>query len=468
MNSKAEIFFSYAWGDKQEAGDSREKIVNALYQSLSNDSFQVIRDKYNLEYKGFISDFMKRIGKGKCIIIAISQKYVKSPYCMFELYEIARNSNFDKTQFRDKVIPVMVEFVDFTSPAVIEDHLLYWENEYKKWEELIKKRAGQVSVEQMQRYDKIKMIYQNFGKLTEWIIDMNTLTPQLLSVDNFAEIKKAIIEKGGISQPPEIKIATQVLKMPAIWILIVITLAGMVFITSKLSSKWNNLPTQSVNAYTLVSSAGEQLLIVQDTNTKRFGYARAKDTSLFISCKYDKANPFKDRIALVKIEGKYQFIRPDSSAFQESYDYAEEFLQRKAKVVMGKDTFYINNKGEKVPESLVNITKGQIKDPSAKPLQIVDPNTDGNKQVDNIVTQPVITCRAICYTNGIIGVEVSFFDSKNNKYSKVSDGNDLAFDVPCPLVDAYVKVTFRANGQIEARNVKLKGFEIPEMFKTNL
>ncbi len=192
MKSTPEIFFSYAWGDDNEKGESREKLVNELYQSLIEDGCQVIRDKADLGYKGFISDFMGKIGQGKCVVVAISRKYFKSPYCMFELYEIARNSNFDKHQFREKVLPVMVEFIDFTNPVIIDEHFSFWENEYNKWDALVKKRSGQLSVEQMQRFDKIKMIHQNFGKLTDWIIDMNTLSPKILSQDNFAEIKKAI------------------------------------------------------------------------------------------------------------------------------------------------------------------------------------------------------------------------------------------------------------------------------------
>ena len=201
MNSK-KIFFSYAWGDDQESGESREKIVDDLYASLAQDGFDVVRDKNDLGYRGFISDFMKKIGEGDTIVVAISQKYVKSPYCMFELYEIARNSNFDKYKFQEKVLPIMVEFIDFSRPKVLDEHFSYWEETYNEWDGLVKKRTGQLSNEQLQRYDKIKMIHQNFGKLSDWLVDMNTLSPRLLSADNFAEIKKAIIGKDGNTQGP--------------------------------------------------------------------------------------------------------------------------------------------------------------------------------------------------------------------------------------------------------------------------
>lgn len=194
MKSKPKIFFSYAWGDdKEPPGESREKLVSELYNSLLAENYNPVRDKNNVKYKDFFSDFIAELGKGKCIVVAISDKYLKSTYCMFELYEIARHSNFDKYHFREKIFPIMVEFIDFNNPAIIEHYLRFWESQYKLWSDLIAKRAGQLSVEQMQRYDKVKMIYQNFGKLTDWLADINTLNPQLLSKDNFAEIKKAII-----------------------------------------------------------------------------------------------------------------------------------------------------------------------------------------------------------------------------------------------------------------------------------
>jgi hypothetical protein len=192
MESRPEIFFSYAWGDEKEPGESREKIVNDLYKTLLKEKYPVVRDKYDLQYQQFISDFMQRIGKGKCIIIVISGKYVKSPFCMFELYEIARNSNFDKQLFAEKVLPVRIESIDFTNAVVINEYFDYWDKQYNEWDELVKKRSRDLSIEQLQRYDKIKMIQQHFGKLTDWIADMNTLSVDLLSKNNFAEIKKAI------------------------------------------------------------------------------------------------------------------------------------------------------------------------------------------------------------------------------------------------------------------------------------
>ena len=80
------VFISYAWGEDTH---ERETIVNQLDQSLQRRGVTIIRDKRDLGYKGMIRDFMKRIGEGYCVIVVISDKYLRSKNCMFELVEIA-------------------------------------------------------------------------------------------------------------------------------------------------------------------------------------------------------------------------------------------------------------------------------------------------------------------------------------------------------------------------------------------
>jgi TIR domain len=74
--SKPEVFLSYAWG-----GES-EKIVNELDTAFKAKGIVLVRDKRDLGFKGMITDFMKRIGKGQAVVVVISDKYLESPYCM--------------------------------------------------------------------------------------------------------------------------------------------------------------------------------------------------------------------------------------------------------------------------------------------------------------------------------------------------------------------------------------------------
>lgn len=198
MTKQTNIYFSYAWSDSNEKETNREELVNKLYDSLLSDGFNVVRDKVDLGYKGSITEFMESIGKGDAIIV-ISDKYVKSPYCMFELYEIARNSKFSKEEFTKKIYPIFIEFIDFANPAILSKYYEYWEETEKSWKDLIDKRGDKLSIEQFKRYDKTKLIHQNIGQLMDWIIDLNTLNSQLLSENNFEIIKKSLTNKFTIS-----------------------------------------------------------------------------------------------------------------------------------------------------------------------------------------------------------------------------------------------------------------------------
>jgi Leucine-rich repeat (LRR) protein len=93
-----EIFISYAWG-----GES-EQFVNKLDETLQAKGITIIRDKRDLGYKGLIKAFMERIGRGKCAIAVISDKYLKSPNCMFELVQIAKNG-----EFYERIFPIVLK-----------------------------------------------------------------------------------------------------------------------------------------------------------------------------------------------------------------------------------------------------------------------------------------------------------------------------------------------------------------------
>lgn len=189
------IYFSYAWGDTSESGKSREDIVNKLYDALKEEGFAVKRDKMDLGYRGLISEFMKEIGRGHLIVVAISDKYLRSPYCMHELNEIYRNSRQDKEAFTERVFPMRVERVDMSKPAVLKGYLQYWKEQEKEWSDLVKDPSLPVGEQAYNQYIRIKNIYQNFSDLFLFLQDMNALSKDLLAQDDFAVVKQAIRQR---------------------------------------------------------------------------------------------------------------------------------------------------------------------------------------------------------------------------------------------------------------------------------
>jgi len=195
MHNKS-VYFSYAWSDGSESAEhSLESIVNNLYESIKADNINVIIDKIDLGYKESISEFMQEIGRADFIVVALSDKYLKSPNCMFELYEIFRNSKLEKESFIDKIYPIRVENLSLSSPKVLDKYFEHWEKLELEWAELIMKRGIKISAAQKLRHDRIKAISTNLGDILDILNDINSSSKEVLSENNFEKIKEEIQKK---------------------------------------------------------------------------------------------------------------------------------------------------------------------------------------------------------------------------------------------------------------------------------
>ena len=194
-SNKPKVYFSYAWGDDKEAAMSREKIVQDLYDELKKEGYPVRRDKEDVGYKDSIEDFMKEIGRGSFIVVTISDKYLKSANCMFELLQIYRKSNSDFSEFKDKIFPIVLGDAKIYDPLDVLDYAAYWQEKKNKLEEKIKVLGLAAASGVMADFDKFNEITNNIAQISRMISSINTLKPTLLSDNNFAEIKKAIAEK---------------------------------------------------------------------------------------------------------------------------------------------------------------------------------------------------------------------------------------------------------------------------------
>lgn len=179
------VFISYAWGEETH---EREIIVNQLERSLQKRGLNVVRDKRDLGYKGSIGKFMKRIGEGNCVIVVISNKYLRSKNCMFELVEIARNK-----QFADRVFPVILSDAKIYDPIDRIDYVHYWEAEKAKLNEKIRTLSDFSNIqgiqEELNNYDRFR---DEIDRLTFILKDMNTLSPDIHRDRDFGDLYTAI------------------------------------------------------------------------------------------------------------------------------------------------------------------------------------------------------------------------------------------------------------------------------------
>jgi uncharacterized protein YjbI with pentapeptide repeats len=185
------VFISYAWGD----GES-EKIINEIDQALQQRGIKVVRDKRDLGYKGSITEFMERLRQGNSVIAIISDKYLRSPNCMFELVEIAENK-----QFHNRIFPIVLPDANIYDPIKRIEYIRYWETKRAELAEAIKSLDPanlQGIREDFDLYDRIR---DKISGLTSILKDMNTLTPDML--DELDQLYESIIER--VAKSPQEK-----------------------------------------------------------------------------------------------------------------------------------------------------------------------------------------------------------------------------------------------------------------------
>ena len=181
MGDNHQVYVSYAWG-----GES-ERIVNELDADLQTRGILVVRDKRDLGFKGMIRDFMQQIGRGHAIIVVISDKYLKSPNCMFELVEIAKNKDL-----YDRVFPIVLGDADIYNPVNRIKYIRHWEEKLKELDEAMRSISSanlQGMRDEIDSYDEIR---DNISNLTFFLKDMNTLTPEMHENSNFASLINAL------------------------------------------------------------------------------------------------------------------------------------------------------------------------------------------------------------------------------------------------------------------------------------
>lgn len=178
-------FVSYAWSDS--TNPQRANIVELIQQELDEPSpalYQLFRDKEEMNYGDSIDSFMTRIGTGKTVILVITDKYLRSIYCMREAYRVYKNKKEDH-----RVFPILVEGQG--------EHLLAKSADYKKyWLQQCQVILDDPSRLESGHYDDYVSIY----RFIEWFMlrlaDTISLVIQFTDVIQDAPTQKYAIVSG--------------------------------------------------------------------------------------------------------------------------------------------------------------------------------------------------------------------------------------------------------------------------------
>ncbi len=184
FESRQQVFISYAWGGESEA------MVDELDKAFQGRGVTMVRDQRDLGFKGNIKRFMQDLGQGKAVVLVISEKYLKSPNCCFELVQIAKHGDF-----ADRIFPIVLADAKIYDPAERLRFVEHWE---KKKDELdaVMKRVSAANMEgfrdDIDLYAEIRAL---LPKLLDVLKNMNALTPEIHQQSGFSELFNAVMAK---------------------------------------------------------------------------------------------------------------------------------------------------------------------------------------------------------------------------------------------------------------------------------
>ena len=129
------FYVSYAWADSTDP--ERETVVDQACAESEKRGTPIIRDKATLNFGDSIAKFMRAIGEGDRIFVVLSDKYLKSPFCMFELFEIWRNSRQDRAEFLRRVRIYTLGDAKIWKPVDRVRYGKYWKDQHDELREAV-------------------------------------------------------------------------------------------------------------------------------------------------------------------------------------------------------------------------------------------------------------------------------------------------------------------------------------------
>ena len=106
--------------------DESNEYVKDICLALKKANIKYVIDLEHAKYRNNLIDFEEKIGDGLIVLPIVSESYLKSKECMYELAKTSENGHLSQRLF-----PLIVFDID-RSPKGLEQQQIYWIKELKK------------------------------------------------------------------------------------------------------------------------------------------------------------------------------------------------------------------------------------------------------------------------------------------------------------------------------------------------
>jgi tetratricopeptide (TPR) repeat protein len=176
-NVNPTIFLSYSWKNVSVADeiDNDFKSIGITFK----------RDVRDAPYRTSIKEFMQQIGKTDFVLMIISDEYLRSENCMYEVTELLNTHEFNK-----RVLPIILanarEMFSASERMVYYD---YWAEKLEKAKFLKGKHTNLDYVEHEKKYNNI---YNHLDIFFQLVIDLNVSTHENLKRENYRPLLNVV------------------------------------------------------------------------------------------------------------------------------------------------------------------------------------------------------------------------------------------------------------------------------------
>lgn len=193
-----EVFISYAWGDETVEGRLRSQVVDALYSALGEAGFLPVRDRDQIRPGEPISAFLRRLTRADLIVAVISDRYLRSFYCMTEIHGLWQRSQEDANLLAECLVPIILPEVNIEGLRTRASYVRYWREKRDELEKLFRELGPDLDPGSLRELHLVRDFAQNIDGILIFLQDV--LMPRKLEahLDNgFEAVLDALRRRTG-------------------------------------------------------------------------------------------------------------------------------------------------------------------------------------------------------------------------------------------------------------------------------
>lgn len=178
------IFLSYS--------RKNSKIADSLDVMFQTKDIKLERDIRDIDYRESIKEFMKKVRNADFSLMIISEDYLKSPYCMYEVTEFIKDENY-----KEKILPIVQSDVDIFENKGRNKYIKYWQDKYKETYAELNDLDELNKGDTIDELKKIEEIQRKISEFMTFIAEIkNVVYKENISMSDFNQIYSVIDPQG--------------------------------------------------------------------------------------------------------------------------------------------------------------------------------------------------------------------------------------------------------------------------------